>query len=112
MDLSSCLPPSRGNISIYVLVLLARAEGQGRSVAARGDKQSKIAQCLELCSALNCLPAVREPGDLRLSGGRTLHGRRANFGAETQKTATIDSRVLNNIFCISLFCDLPTKNLW
>lgn len=52
---------SRGNTGIYVLVLLARAEGQGRSVAARGDKRSKMAQCLALCSALNCLAAAREP---------------------------------------------------
>lgn len=47
--------------AFVVLVLLARAEGQGRSVAARGDKRSKRAQCLALCSALNCVAAAREP---------------------------------------------------
>lgn len=50
-------------------MLRARAEGQGRSVAARDDKQGKMGRCLALCSALNCLEAAREPWDLQMSGG-------------------------------------------
>lgn len=63
-------------------MLWARAEGQGRSVAARGDKQSKMGRCLALCSALNCLGAAREPWDLRLSGGQKPNGGRENVDTE------------------------------
>lgn len=71
-----CIPSSLENISIYVMMQRARAEGQGRSVAARDDKQGKMGRCLALCSALNCLGTAREPRDLQLSG-ETEAGRRS-----------------------------------
>lgn len=67
------------NASIYVLLVWARAEGQGRRVAARGDKRSKMGRCLALCYALNCLEAAREPWDLQLSGGRKVKEGREMF---------------------------------
>lgn len=69
-------------LSIYVLMLWARAEGQGRSVAARGDKQSKMGRCLALCFALNCLGAAREPWDPQLSGGQKRKGRKEKLDSE------------------------------
>ena len=75
--------PSHANISIYVVMLWARAGGQGRSVAARGDKQSIMGRCLALCSALNCLGAAREPWDLQLSGGTETNREEGEVWEET-----------------------------
>lgn len=68
----------------------ARAEGQGRSVAARGDKRGKMGRRLALCSALNSLGAAREPWGLHMSGGPKA--------ARRSLTQHRDTATVENIF--------------